>query len=149
MKIRAAATADLVEMARMIGELFGIEKDFSADFEKQERALEAIIASDAAAAFVAVDDASEGLLGMVTVQLTISTAQGGHSGLLEDLYVKAAHRGRGTASSLVAAAESWCSSRGAKRVQLLVDISNEGALRFYDARGYLETSLAARRRFIK
>jgi ribosomal protein S18 acetylase RimI-like enzyme len=34
-------------------------------------------------------------------------------------------------------------------VQLLVDLTNEGAIEFYGARGYLETRMAARRRFIE
>lgn len=149
MEIRTARSDDVPEMARMIGELFGVEKDFSSNLERQERGLRAILASDAAAAFVAVVEPGDEIIGMVTVQLTISTAQGGPSGLLEDLFVKEAHRGRGTAARLVEAVELWCSSRGAHRVQLLVDLTNEGAIKFYSARGYLETRMAARRRFIE
>ena len=135
-------------MARMVGELFSIERDFSADLEKQERGLRAIIGSESAAAFVAEEEASGTLAGMVTVQLTISTAQGGPSGLLEDLFVREEHRGRGVASALVEEVEEWCHSRGAHRVQLLVDLQNEGALKFYGARGYGETRMAVRRRII-
>ena len=130
----------------MIGELFGVEADFSADTKKQEQGLLAILGSKEAAAFVAAEGGL--LIGMVTVQLTISTAEGGPSGLLEDLFVKKERRGRGVATALVDAVEAWCSERSAHRVQLLVDLGNEGALKFYGARGYGETRMAARRRFI-
>jgi GNAT superfamily N-acetyltransferase len=149
MEIRKANRGDVPGMARMIGELFGIEADFRADAEKQERGLAAILDSGEAAAFVAVDEASGALIGMVTVQLTISTAQGGPSGLLEDLFVEKERRGRGVAGALVEAVEKWCSERGAHRVQLLVDLTNVGALKFYGARGYGETRMVARRRFIE
>jgi GNAT superfamily N-acetyltransferase len=149
MEIRRAKRADLPEMVGMIGELFGVEADFSADAKKQERGLLAVLGSENAAAFVATEGESGCLIGMVTVQLTISTAEGGPSGLLEDLFVRKEQRGRGVATALVEAVEAWCSEHDAHRVQLLVDLGNECALKFYGARGYGETRMAARRRFIE
>jgi GNAT superfamily N-acetyltransferase len=146
MEIRQARLVDVPEMVGMIGELFGIEADFCVDATKQERGLLAILGCEDAAAFVAAS--GEDLIGMVTIQLTISTAEGGPSGLLEDLYVRKEHRGRGVATALVDAAEAWCSERSAHRVQLLVDLGNECALKFYGVRGYGETRMAARRRYI-
>jgi len=132
---------DIEIMARMIGELFELESDFSPDPAKQRRGLEALLASPSAAAFVAEEGGSP--VGMVTVQLTLSTAEGGPSGLLEDLFVAEAARRRGVASALVGAVESWCAEAGATRVQLLADRGNERALRFYEAAGYLSTRMVA------
>lgn len=135
-------------MTGMVRSLFAIEKDFSADEGKQRRGLEAIVASGDAAAFVAIDDESGELIGMVTAQLTISTAEGGPSGLLEDLFVDEHRRREGVASALLAAAEAWCRGRGATRAQLLADRGNAAALAFYDRSGYRETRMVARRRML-
>ncbi len=132
---------DIDAMSRMIGALFELEPDFAADPAKQRRALKALLASPSAAAFVAEEGGDP--LGMVTVQLTLSTAEGGPSGLLEDLFVVEGARRRGVASALVGAVEAWCAEAGATRVQLLADRGNERALRFYEAAGYLSTRMIA------
>jgi GNAT superfamily N-acetyltransferase len=151
---------DIDAMSRMLGGLFSSEPDFEADPAKQGRGLEAILRSGEAAAFVAATDpvaatdlVAEGpdpgiAIGMVTVQLVISTAEGGPSGLLEDLFVEEPYRRRGVAAALVGAVEAWCSERGATRVQLLADRDNERAFRFYDAAGYFPTRMVARRRML-
>lgn len=145
---------DIDAMSRMVGGLFSTEPDFAADPAKQRRGLEAILRSGEAAAFVAAADPAAEVpdpgiaIGMVTVQLVISTAEGGPSGLLEDLFVEEPYRRRGVAAALVGAAEDWCSERGATRVQLLADRDNERAFRFYDSAGYLPTRMVARRRML-
>ncbi len=147
--IRQAEDRDAPALAAMIADLFAIEKDFVPAPEKHEAGIRAILAREAdAAAFVAEDVASGQAVGMVTVQLVISTAQGGPSGLLEDLFVRADRRRGGVASALVDAVEAWCRDRGATRVQLLADRTNAGALRFYDERGYGPTRMIVRRRFL-
>jgi GNAT superfamily N-acetyltransferase len=146
MRITRAEAKDVGDMARMIGELFALERDFSADEARQRRGLELLIDSEAAAAFLAVDEEGGAGFGMVTVQLTVSTAEGGPSGLLEDLFVEEGRRREGAASALVAAAEAWCLGRGARRVQLLADEGNALALAFYDKALYRETRMVARRK---
>jgi GNAT superfamily N-acetyltransferase len=148
MIIRKATIGDLDAMVAMVGSLFALEPDFAADPAKQRRALEAILGSGAAAAFVAATDEGRAV-GMATVQLTVSTAEGGPSGLLEDLFVEEQYRRRGVAAALVGAVEAWCAERGATRVQLLADRDNERALRFYDSAGYLPTRMVARRRMLQ
>jgi GNAT superfamily N-acetyltransferase len=149
MRIARARESDIDDMARMIGELFAIEKDFTADEAKQRGGLKALLASPNAAAFLAIDEDSGARIGMVTAQLTVSTAEGGPSGLLEDLFVDPRHRRTGAARALVAAAESWCLERGARRAQLLADKDNASALAFYDEIGYRETRMVARRRMLE
>lgn len=140
---------DAAALAAMIAELFAVEKDFTPAPEKHEAGIRAILAREEdAAAFVAEDAASGRAVGMVTVQLVISTAQGGPSGLLEDLFVRADSRRSGVASALVDAVEAWCRSRGATRVQLLADRTNASALSFYDEAGYGPTRMICRRRFL-
>ena len=166
--IERACEADAVELAALAGELFAIEPDFDADIGRQERGFRALLAdSDRAVIFVARDccdgrapDASTGLprdsksavvgplAGMLSCQLVISTAQGGPSGLLEDLFVRPAWRGRGIASALVAAVEAWCCERGATRVQLLADVGNDGGLAFWERAGYAATRMVCRRKYL-
>lgn len=148
MNIRKADTSDLPAMSSMIARLFSIESDFAIDRAKQERGLRALLDSEHAAVFVAFEDSPANAIGMVTVQLTISTAEGGFSALIEDLFVGEAFRGRGLATALIHAAEDWCRSRGASRVQLLADYTNEGALKFYDHMGFAETKMRMRRRYL-
>ncbi len=146
--IRKAEERDAATLAAMIAELFSIERDFVPAPEKHEAGIRGILArGQDAAAFVAEDAAGEAV-GMVTVQLVISTAEGGPSGLLEDLFVRQDARRGGAATALVDAVEAWCRSRGATRVQLLADEGNGGALRFYDRRGYGPTSMVCRRRYL-
>jgi GNAT superfamily N-acetyltransferase len=146
MRIREATTGDAPEMVRMIGRLFSVEKDFEAEPERQMDGLRLLLASPGAAAFVAEDEGGGSPFGMVTVQLLASTAIGGLSGLLEDLYVEEARRRSGVASALVGAAEDWCRSRGAGRIQLLADAGNEDALLFYESRGFARTRMVARKK---
>jgi GNAT superfamily N-acetyltransferase len=147
MMIRRATMGDIDAMSRMLGGLFSSEPDFAADPPKQRRGLEAVLRSGEAAAFVAETDPGIAV-GMVTVQLVISTAEGGPSGLLEDLFVEEPYRREGVGAALVGAVEAWCLERGATRVQLLADRDNERAFRFYDAAGYLPTRMVARRRML-
>jgi GNAT superfamily N-acetyltransferase len=146
MTVRRAEARDAEAMARMIGLLFSIESDFEPDGAKQLAGIRLLLASGDAAAFVAEAEGGGEPFGMVTVQLLASTAIGGLSGLLEDLFVEEGRRREGVASALVAAAELWCRSRGAGRIQLLADAGNARALAFYDARGYARTSMVARKK---
>ncbi len=146
--IRKAEEDDAATLAAMIAELFSIERDFVPAPDKHEAGIRAILArTEDAAAFVA-ENAAGDAVGMVTVQLVVSTAEGGPSGLLEDLFVQGSHRRFGIASALVAAVEEWCRARGATRVQLLADANNAGALAFYDQSGYGPTRMVCRRRYL-
>lgn len=146
MVVRMATRSDEEAMVGMIGLLFSVERDFTPDPDVQRAGLRLLLASADAAAFVAEDEVGGAPFGMVTVQLLASTAVGAPSGLLEDLYVAEGRRRDGVASALVAAAEGWCRSRGARRLQLLADEGNAGALAFYEARGFARTRMAARKK---
>jgi GNAT superfamily N-acetyltransferase len=132
-------------MTEMIGMLFSLEPDFPIDAAKQRRGLEALLSLPLSAAFVATEDDGS-IIGMVTAQLTASTAEGGLSAWMEDLYVLKGHRKQGVAKALLSAVEAWCLANGAHRVQLLADRDNKGALEFYAKAGYGETHMVVRRR---
>ncbi len=95
---------------------------------------------------VLVADRAGEVVGMVTAQLVVSTAEGAPSAWIEDLVVDAAERGRGTGGALLRAVEGWARARGATRLQLLADRENARALAFYARMGWAGTRLVGLRR---
>jgi len=68
------------------------------------------------------------------------TGHDGHRGALYYLGVDPRCRRGGIGRALVAAAEAWCRSRGAPKLNLLVRNENQAVLAFYAALGYLPTN---------
>ncbi len=144
-RIRTACAADLPVLVRLVGELFSIEADFRPDPEKQRRGLALMLADPASRAVLVAERGGE-VVGMVTGQLVVSTAEGAPSVLVEDMVVDAASRGGGVGRALLAAVESWAAKRGATRLQLLADRENAPALAFYARMGWSATRLVCWRR---
>ncbi len=144
--IRRAGSSDLEDMRRLLRELFAIETQFDAEPEKQRRGLMRLLESPTAEVWVA--ERGERIVGMVTVQLLVSTAEGGASGLLEDLIVTSAHRRKGFGKALVEAATQWARGQGATRIQLLADAHNVPAIIFYRKQDWKQTHMVALRRAV-
>lgn len=143
--IRSATSGDLGALVRLLDALFSIEADFRPDAERQRRGL-ALMLERPEERCVLVAERAGAVVGMVTVQLVVSTAEGGLSGLVEDMVVDAAERGRGLGRRLLEAAEAWAAAHGATRLQLLADRENAPALRFYEQMGWRPTQLVCWRR---
>jgi GNAT superfamily N-acetyltransferase len=143
LRIRSADPADLTVLVRLLGDLFSIEADFAADAARQRIGLTLLMADRRAAVLVAVWGGA--VVGMVTGQLVVSTAEGGLSALVEDLVVDAPRRKKGVGRALLAAIEGWAESRGATRLQLLADRENAPALAFYEREGWRTTRLVCLR----
>ena len=144
-RIRHAVRADLGPLVRLLGVLFSIEADFRPDPRRQRRGLALMLGDPERRAVLVAERAGE-VLGMVTVQLVVSTAEGAPSGLLEDMVVEERARGEGLGARLLRAAERWAFARGATRLQLLADRENRPALRFYRRLGWAGTKLVCLRR---
>jgi ribosomal protein S18 acetylase RimI-like enzyme len=138
-RFRGAEPRDIPRLVALIGELFAIETAFTVDPARQEKGLRALLA--APNAHILVAEAGHDVVGMCTVQLTVSTAEGGPSGLIEDVVVDRAWRGKGIGRALLDEAEAWVRAQGASRVQLLADQRNAPALDFYAARGWTLTKM--------
>jgi len=145
-RIRPAAPGDLDDLVGLLGALFTLEADFGPDPVRQRCGLAAMLADPARRTVLVAEWAGQ-VVGMVTGQVEVSTAEGGPSVLLEDLVVTEAARGAGLGRGLVEALEAWARERGATRVQLLVDEENLPALGFYRRLGWQPTQLRALRRF--
>lgn len=142
--IRDAVAADIPAMVGLLTELFSIEQDFVPDAEKQGRGLSLLLAQPGA--HVVVAELAGRVVGMITVQTLISTAEGGPVGLVEDLVVAEAHRRQGIGARLLQAMEGRARQLGMVRLQLLADKDNIPALDFYSRSGWKPTSLQALRR---
>lgn len=141
--VRRARRRDLPTMVRLLEGLFAIESDFEVDSAKQRRGLDLILRTAHAAAWVAE---SEGhVVGMISVQFMISSAEGGLSGVVEDIVVDAAHQGKGIGTLLLKRAVRWAKRHGALRLQLLCDCRNVSALIFYRKQEWAQTSLVTLR----
>ncbi|WP_084435498.1 GNAT family N-acetyltransferase [Desulfomicrobium escambiense] len=140
--IRHAQAEDIAAMTGLLGHLFAIEADFAADEQAQMRGLSLLLR---AGACLLVADEDGAVVGMVSIQTVISTAEGGTVGLMEDLVVAEERRGRGIGSRLLHAALAWAGEQGMTRVQLLADKNNTKATEFYGKHGFCGTQLVCLR----
>jgi len=139
-EIEEASADDLTQMARLIGVLFQIEKDFSIDFDKQLAGITKLYAAEGTILLVAKYEGK--VVGMVTMQRLISSAAGDYIGQIEDLVVDEAYRKMGVGSRLINKIRFIALQEYAyQRVQLAADMDNTNALHFYTRRGFRRTNL--------
>jgi ribosomal protein S18 acetylase RimI-like enzyme len=143
LNIRVAQKTDIPAMANLLSELFAIEVDFQIDLEKQQRGLELLFESNQAVIFVA--EIENQIIGMCSLQLLISTAQGSKVGLIEDLIITKNHQKQGIGKQLLETVKNWAKQQGLTRLQLLADKNNQNALDFYQSNDWKTTQLIALR----
>ena len=130
-----ASINDLEPMADLLAELFTIESDFRPERRKQIAGLRLILDSPTTGQlFVLRVDGQ--IAGMANALYTVSTAEGKRVVLLEDVIVKAAHRGSGLGRQLVEHIMAWAANNGLPRITLLADKGNAAALAFYEKMGF-------------
>ena len=146
--IENAKTQDIPSLIALLDTLFRIEADFEADVAKQTKGLSLLInASEYGVIKVAKNQEGQ-VIGMVSAQLVISTAQGSPSAWIEDMVIKEAYRGEGVGKALLDEALVWAKNKGATRAQLLVDTENTSALGYYAHLGWESTQLQARKIYL-
>ena len=144
--IEPARSGDIPALLELLRALFAIESDFDFDAGKQARGLALLIERPGARVLVARNP--DGIVGMASAQLVVSTAEGAFSAWIEDVCVAESARGAGIGRRLLAAALDWARAQGATRAQLLADLDNAPALAFYERLGWQATRLGARRIFL-
>ncbi|HPM35147.1 MAG TPA: GNAT family N-acetyltransferase [Spirochaetota bacterium] len=132
--VEKAVAGDAPLLAEMINKLFDIEKDFKSDIANQINGILMLIEKEQAVVFKAVS--GDKIIGMVTGQLVVSTASGGYSVLLEDLFVDTDFRLGGVGKALLKNLVTWANQNGALRIQLVADETNSSAESFYTAMGF-------------
>ena len=145
-RIRPAQPDDMDALVSLLQALFAIEEDFSPDPDRQRKGLTRFQDGCGKHRCMLVADAGGQVVGMATLQILISTAEGGPVGLVEDVVVKKAFRGRGIGRQLMAALADWAADRGLTRLQLLADRYKQPAMDFYDRIGWQRTQLICLRK---
>ena len=143
-----ANETDIADLVQLLTLLFNIEKDFNPDTSKQQKGLELLLKSNATATIQVAKDDTGKVIGMVSVQLVISTSQGAASAWVEDMVIDEVYRGHGIGKQLLHNALIWAKNKGATRAQLLVDIENIDAVGYYQHLNWKATQLQARRVFL-
>lgn len=80
------------------------------------------------------------LVGMIDGRPVATCMAGydGHRGWINYLAVSPAHRRKGRARQMLAAAETWLRAAGCPKINLQVRSANTGAMAFYRAIGFIE-----------
>lgn len=148
LNIDIAKLEDIPALVELLAALFSIEADFKPNVAKQVQGLRMLILSPETGVIKVARDANGLVIGMVSAQLVISTAQGAPSAWVEDMMITEQYRGMGLGRALLNEALAWAKQKGASRAQLLVDIENEPALGYYQHLGWETTQLQARKIFL-
>ena len=138
--VRRAKSSDVEAMCDLLGELFSIEQDFSVDRDVQFRGL-SLMLGDVGRSVLLVGEKDGLVVGMLTMQILISTARGSRVGLIEDMIIKDGYRGNGIGGELLRGMEKIAEEEGLGRIQLLADVDNVGAQDFYKKNEWDETKL--------
>lgn len=143
--IGAARHDDIPALIVLLDALFTIEQDFTPNHAAQQNGLTLMLQQPDMAYIVVARHNDGAVIGMASVQLVVSTAEGAYSAWIEDVVVDANYRQHGIGSALLASVLDWAASKGATRAQLLADMDNTPALDFYQRAGWKRTSLLAYR----
>ena len=143
MNIREAIADDVPQLSALLDALFSIEQDFKSNSERQIRGMQLLLQTTDRATIKVACDVNGRIIGMVSAQLVISTAEGAPSAWVEDMVVQEGWRGQGVGRALLDSLMEWARSKGATRAQLLVDLDNEPALGYYQHLGWQTTRLGA------
>ena len=146
-QIRNAEISDIKGMVHLLFELFQLEDDFSFNELKQKKGLELLLNENNSSIFVA--EYEKEVIGMITIQKVISTAEGEFVGLVEDFIIKNAFRKKGVGSKLLKVVIQWAENNMLARIQLLADKNNRDALQFYYTKNWHFTNLICLRKMIE
>jgi len=130
-----ARPEDLPQLVELLHILFTQEHELTPDASKQERGLRQILENPSIGRLYVARDGAR-VLGMVNIQRTMSTAEGGPVGSFEDFVVRPELRGQGLGARLMRYAIEQCEAEGLLRLILLTDGDNAGAQRLYEKAGF-------------
>ena len=148
LRIEPATLDDLPALADLLFDLFTLERDFEPNRDKQLRGLQLILEQPNRGRIFVLRNETH-IIAMINLLITISTAEGGFVLLLEDLVVRADHRGQGYGSRLLDYAEDYARRKGFLRITLLADKPSEAAQHFYRKHGYLESDMLPFRKYFR
>jgi ribosomal protein S18 acetylase RimI-like enzyme len=139
-----ARETDLPQLVELLHILFSQEHELAPDAAKQARGLKSILA-EASIGRIYVAREGTRVLGMVNIQRSISTAEGGPVGSFEDFVVRPELRGRGVGRALIHYAIEQSRGAGLLRLILMTDGDNYNAQRIYEKAGFVRSGMLAMR----
>lgn len=142
--VEIATVEDIPCLNKLLTHLFTQEKDFYPDATRQIEGLERIISEPRVGHILVMRKEGE-IVAMVNLLYTVSTALGGPVAILEDMIVHPDQRGKGAGSLLVQTAIEFARGGGCRRITLLTDHDNSGAIRFYRRHGFRQSSMVPMR----
>jgi GNAT superfamily N-acetyltransferase len=145
-QIKPADPQDVDDLVPLLRQLFSIESDFDFNEVRQRRGLVMMLDGCGKHRCLLVAVVDNRVVGMVSAQTLISTAEGGLAAVVEDLVVADQWRDQGIGRMLVHAVERWAADRGIGRLQLLADRNNRRALQFYARHNWKTTRLICLRK---
>lgn len=138
--VRRAANGDVMQLCILLTRLFEQEADFTPDPDRQLRGLRLILEQpDVGLIFCA--EGPDGIVGMVSILFSVSTAEGGRVAWLEDMVVHPDRRGQGIGELLLQEAIRSARQSGCLRITLLTDGTNRAAMRFYSRGGFVRSRM--------
>lgn len=142
--VRLARYEDLGDLVSLLGILFEQEDEFHAQPTAPRLALATLLAAPDRSEVILAERSGRAV-GMVVLQLVLSTAMGGRAALLEDMVVDPSVRGEGVGSLLLSAAIERAARLGCRRITLLTDAENARAQRFYRRHGFIASTMVPMR----
>jgi GNAT superfamily N-acetyltransferase len=147
-RLEAATLEDLPQLTELVMALLGQEEDFTPDRVKQEHGIRLILEQpNRGRIFVLRTDHS--IIGMVNLQFTISTAEGGFVILMEDVIVHPMHRGQGYGTKLLQHAIQFAKEKKVRRITLLTDQISAESQRFFQRNGFQHSHMIPMRLFFR
>jgi GNAT superfamily N-acetyltransferase len=138
--IEQATLDDLSELTDLLHDLFSTDGDFVPDRQKQMRGLRLILEQPNRGR-IFVCRCNGRCLGMINLLFTISTAEGGHVILLEDLVVDRKYRRQGVGAKLLEHAIDYARKKEFSRLTLLTDRLNEEGQEFFKKHGFFVSKM--------
>jgi GNAT superfamily N-acetyltransferase len=146
-RIRTARASDMGAMLGLLREHFADQGGRSFNPEKARHGL-CLLLQRTDRARVLVAETDHRIVAMCSVQIVVSTAEGGEAGLVENVVIGPSFRSHGVGRQLLFGLEEWCSRRGLGRLQLAVypDDAVNGEL--YRGLGWENTRLVSLHRYL-
>jgi N-acetylglutamate synthase-like GNAT family acetyltransferase len=135
--ITKADIDDIGQICSLMNNLFEME-NVSINIENQKKGIKMLIENDLSDIIIAKTE--HNIIGICSLQATISTAEGAYSVWLEDFIVEKKYRKYGVGSKMIMYIEKIAKEKKFKRIQLLCDENNIVGENFYKKHSFLKTN---------
>lgn len=144
LNIRIAAPADVTPLVALLAELNrGLERPVESQPADWERNLAELI--DDPHAHLLIAEVSGNVAGLLTLNSRVTVLHERRVGLIDELVVAEAHRGRGVGRALISAAAEFAQQAGWSEIEVSTESSNQAAAAFYLSCGFSQEAVLLER----